>query len=71
MFREKIFFCVLSAMFFVGNPAFAEENKTATTKDVSTTQAAIKHFDSGDRQGAFLLLKTLENSGTVSSVPSR
>ena len=28
---------VLSAMFFVGNPAFAEENKTATTKDVSTT----------------------------------
>lgn len=50
-------------MFFVGNPAFAEENKTATTKDVSTTQAAIKHFDSGDRQGAFLLLKTLENSG--------
>ena len=63
MFREKIFFCVLSAMFFVGNPAFAEENKTATTKDVSTTKAAIKHFDSGDRQGAFLLLKTLENSG--------
>ena len=63
MFREKIFFCVLSVMFFVGNPAFAEENKTATTKDVSTTQAAIKHFDSGDRQGAFLLLKTLENSG--------
>lgn len=63
MLKKKIFLCVMSALFFVGNPAFAEENKTASTKDVSTTQAAIKHFDSGDRQGAFLLLKTLEDSG--------
>ncbi|MBR7130888.1 MAG: sel1 repeat family protein [Lentisphaeria bacterium] len=62
MLKEKIFCCVLSAVFFAGDPAFAAEAKN-TTKDVSTLEAAIKHFDSGDREGAFLLLKNAENSG--------
>ena len=63
MLKKKIFLCVMSALFFVGNSSFATECKKVNNRDVSTIEAAVKNFNSGDRAGAFLLLKTLENTG--------
>ena len=55
--------CLLTGGVVLAAPAASPAQ--AVQKDTAAIDGAIKLFDSGDREGAFLLLKTLENTGDV------
>ena len=65
MFKEVM---CLSVCLFAGSVVFAApavSQSPTVQKDTAAINGAIKLFDSGDRAGAFLLLKTLENTGDL------
>ena len=65
MFKEVM---CLSVCLLAGSAVFAApavSQSPTVQKDTAAVNGAIKLFDSGDRAGAFLLLKTLEHTGDL------
>ena len=65
MFKEVMCLsgCLLAGSVVFAAPAVSQSQ--TVQKDTAAVNGAIKLFDSGDRAGAFLLLKTLENTGDL------